>query len=141
MARSTFLAGGTIEAAVVPEDVPPVPRGSAALHAAARDVGPLVLVAVSVREERRRGPRTLVVGLVALSIKPCRAVGVSDGLARFVAGEVVEILRHRPPRPLASAAARVGHRRVLHVDPRIAEISMVGTESEVRPAAGIVRRE
>src|ERR1700745_4095513 len=63
-------------------------KKSAGLDAAAVGVRPLVLVAEAAgADERRRGPRALVVGFVAATVEPRIAEGVGDGLTGLVAGE------------------------------------------------------
>src|SRR6266403_4711439 len=116
-------------------------RRSAALDAALHEVRPLVLVAVPVREEGRRGPGALVVRLVALAVEPRVAVGIGRRLARLVAGEVLEVLRRRPAEPLAAPAAGIWHRGVLDVRAGVAEVRVVRAEGQVRPPAGVVDAE
>src|SRR5207247_7197411 len=94
--------------------------------------------AVAVRQEGRRRPGALVVRLVALAVVPSVAIGIRRRLARLVTGEVLEVLRRRPPGPPTPVAARIGHRGVLDVQAAVAEVPVVRAEVEVRPPAGVV---
>src|SRR4051812_34106115 len=112
--------------------------GLAGLDAAAVRVRPLVLVAEAAgADERRRGPRALVVGFVAATIEPRIAEGVGDGLTGFVADEVLLVLDGREAADGAAAAARPRLDRVLHVLTRAVDVvAVIRAVGQARAAAG-----
>src|SRR3954464_11514463 len=100
-------------------------------------VRPLVLIAVAVGADERRGrPRALVVGLGARRAVPPAVDRIGHGLAGLVADDVLLVLPARPAGNLAAAAARI---RLDGVDDRAggaAVGAVIGAVGQVRAAAG-----
>src|SRR3954464_8377956 len=100
-------------------------------------VRPLVLIAVAVGADERRGrPRALVVGLGARRAVPPAVDRIGHGLAGLVASEVLLVLRVRPAGNLAAPAARIRLDRVLDGPALAALRAVIRTIGQVRAAAG-----
>src|SRR4051812_38514661 len=110
--------------------------GLAGLDAAAVRVRPLVLVAEAAgADERRRGPRALVVGFVAATIEPRIAEGVGDGLTGLVADEML-LVERRVAERLATRATSPRLDRVLHVLAGAVDVvAVIRAVGQIRAAA------
>src|SRR4051812_9326578 len=108
----------------------------AGLDAAAVRVRPLVLVAEAAgADERRRGPRALVVGFVAATIEPRIAEGVGDGLTGLVANEML-LVERRVAERLATRATSPRLDRVLHVLAGAVDVvAVIRAVGQIRAAA------